>query len=219
LLGGGTPATGESGAPRSSRSPDPGTIRPRATSRCRWPVLRTGTSRATGRPRAVTSRVRPASTSRRYSLARCLNSRTPIDRMCYRVAHLLAAGGSKATWRNPPRSQCARTSSESSRGRAGRAACALASTPRDVFASTFRVADVRLWDRVPQAVASESGLACYVKLTGPEGSLMPFMLPSMSSHSVAKDAEMHGFSPPTPTPAGTIPGRVHFGVTTSTAAR
>ena len=80
-LGRGLPVTGLIGAPRSSRSPVGGNTRPRRTRRSTCPVPRKGTSSATARPLAVISYVRPASTSRRHSLARCRSSRTPMDFM------------------------------------------------------------------------------------------------------------------------------------------
>lgn len=60
-----TPATGATGGPSSSTSPAAALNRPLDSSACRVPERGSGTSRAIGRPRSVTSIVSPRSTSRR----------------------------------------------------------------------------------------------------------------------------------------------------------
>ena len=82
-LGSGTPLRGSSGAPSSSGSPAAGEISPVASSASTRLERGIGTSRATGRPRSVTSIAPPRSTSRRYRLACCRSSRTPMLFKCY----------------------------------------------------------------------------------------------------------------------------------------
>ena len=62
---------------------------PEALSRSNGEISGIGPNSATGRPRSVTSNVSPASTRRKYSLARCRSSRIPIESIVLFVAQML----------------------------------------------------------------------------------------------------------------------------------